>query len=360
MVSSSSSLPLSVLDLVPVPSGSDAPAALRETLTLAQEAERLGYTRYWVAEHHNMRALAASVPAVVLAALSQVTSRLRLGAGGVMLPNHAPLAVAEAYRLLSALAPGRVDLGLGRAPGTDGRTARALRGAAGLLEDPFERQLAELIAFGTGAFPEGHPFAGVTAAPADTAGTPTLFPPLWLLSSSGYGARAAAVLGAGLAFAQHINPSVTDAASAIRTYRAAFRPSAAFPEARAIVAASVICAPTPEEAEDLAASLGLMFLRLGRGEVAPFPSVAEAHAYPYTPHEQAQVAASRERVFIGDPSVVRARLLALAEQTGADELMLTTLLHDPAARRRSYALVAEALGLSGLGLSGTPLTFQTV
>ncbi|GAA5531912.1 LLM class flavin-dependent oxidoreductase [Deinococcus aluminii] len=341
----SSPLPLSVLDLVPVPSGSDAPAALRETLALAREAERLGFTRYWVAEHHNMRSLAASVPAVVLAALSQVTSRLRLGAGGVMLPNHAPLAVAETYRLLSALAPGRVDLGLGRAPGTDPRTARALRGAAGGMEEPFERQLADLIAYGTGAFPDGHPFAGITAAPADRAGQPTLFPPLWLLSSSGYGARVAAHLGTGLAFAQHINPSVADAAAAIRAYRAAFRPSETFPEARSIVATSVVCAPTAQEADDLAASLDLMFLRLVRGELAPFPSVAEARAYPYTPHERAQVAAYRERVIVGDPAEVRARLLALADRTGADELMLTTLLHDPAARRRSYALVAEALGL---------------
>lgn len=340
-------LPLSVLDLVPVPSGSDAPTALRETIRLAQEAEHLGYTRFWVAEHHNMRALAASVPAVVLAALSQVTSTLRLGAGGVMLPNHAPLAVAESYRLLSALAPGRVDLGLGRAPGTDGRTAAALRGAGGLRGDPFEAQLADLTAYGRGDFPAGHPSAGITAAPADTVGGPDLFPPLCILSSSGYGAGVAAQLGAGLAFASHINPSVPDAAAAIRTYRATFRPSAPFPQARSLVAASVVCAPTAEEAEDLAAPLGLMFLRLIRGEAAPFPSVAEARAHPYTPHEHAQVAASRSRVIVGDPAQVRAALLTLAEQTGADELMLTTLLHDPAARRLSYALVAGAFGLTG-------------
>ncbi|MBB5233459.1 LLM class flavin-dependent oxidoreductase [Deinococcus budaensis] len=349
MTASPSPLPLSVLDLVPVPRGSDAPAALRETVALAQETERLGYTRFWVAEHHNMGALAASVPAVVLAALSQHTSRLRLGAGGVMLPNHAPLAVAESYRLLSALAPGRVDLGLGRAPGTDGRTALALRGAAGLHEAPFEAQLDDLLAFGHGIFPAGHPFAGVTAAPADTAGRPPLFPPLWVLSSSGYGARVAAGRGLGLAFAAHINPRLEDAAAAVQAYRAAFRPSAAFPEPRSLVAASVVCAPTAEEAEDLAAPLGLMFLRLIRGETAPFPSVAEARAYPYTPHERAQVAASRARVIVGDPAGVREELLALAGRTGADELMLTTLLPDPAARRRSYRLVAEALGLGGPG-----------
>ncbi|WP_034384675.1 LLM class flavin-dependent oxidoreductase [Deinococcus sp. YIM 77859] len=345
MSPASSPLPLSVLDLVPVSSGMDAPAALRETLALAREAEHLGFTRFWVAEHHNMPAVAASVPAVVLAALSQATSTLRLGAGGVMLPNHAPLSVAETYRLLSALAPGRIDLGLGRAPGTDPRTARALRGAAGLTEDAFERQLTDLLAYGTGTFPAGHPFAGITASPVDTAGQPTLFPPLWLLSSSGYGARTAALLGTGLAFAQHINPSVSDAAAALQAYRTTFRPSRTFPEPRTIVAASVVCAPTPEEADELAASLDLMFLRLTRGELAPFPSVAEARAYPYTPHERAQVAAYRARVVVGDPAQVRTRLLDLAERTGADELMLTTLLHDPAARRRSYALVAKALGL---------------
>ncbi len=332
-------LPLSVLDLVPLPSGSDAPAALRESLRLAQHAEDLGYARYWVAEHHNMGAVASSVPLAVLAAASQVTRRIRLGSGGVMLPNHAPLAVAEGYRLLSALAPDRVDLGLGRAPGTDGRTARALRGAPGLVEEPFERQLAELIAFGTGQFPAGHPFAGTVASPAGEG----LFPPLWLLSSSGYGAQAAAQIGAGLAFAWHINPDTAQAAAAARAYRAAFRPSASFPEARVMVAASVICAPTQAEAEELALPAGLMFLRLTRGEVGAFPSVEEARRYPYTPQERAVAEAARSRAIVGDPQQVAARLHRLAEEVGADELILTTLTHDPAARRRSYQLVMAAV-----------------
>lgn len=335
----SSPLPLSVLDLVPIPSGSDATAALRESLRLAQHAEDLGYERYWVAEHHNMGAVASSVPLAVLAAASQVTRRIRLGSGGVMLPNHAPLAVAEGYRLLSALAPDRVDLGLGRAPGTDGRTARALRGASGGMEEPFERQLAELMAFGTGQFPAGHPFAGTVAAPAGDG----LFPPLWLLSSSGYGAQAAAQIGAGLAFAWHINPDTAGAAAAAQAYRAAFQPSASFPRPQVIVAASVICAPTTAEAEELALSAGLMFLRLTRGEVASFPSVQEARAYPYTPPERAVAEAALARAVVGDPATVAARLQALARDVGADELMLTTMTHDPAARRRSCALVMEAM-----------------
>ncbi|MDV6375526.1 LLM class flavin-dependent oxidoreductase [Deinococcus arenicola] len=333
------SLPLSVLDLVPIPSGSDATEALRESLRLAQYAEDLGYERYWVAEHHNMGAVASSVPLAVLAAASQVTRRIRLGSGGVMLPNHSPLAVAEGYRLLSALAPDRVDLGLGRAPGTDGRTARALRGASSMMEEPFERQLSELIAFGTGNFPAGHPFAGTVAAPAGAG----LFPPLWLLSSSGYGAHVAAQIGAGLAFAWHINPDTAGAAVAAQAYRAAFQPSADFPQPRVIVAANVICAPTRAEAEELSLSAGLMFLRLTRGEVGSFPSVQEARDYPYTPQERAVAEASRARAIVGDPAEVAARLARLAGDIGADELILTTLTHDPAARRRSYALVMEAM-----------------
>ncbi|MFC4637157.1 LLM class flavin-dependent oxidoreductase [Deinococcus hohokamensis] len=332
-------LPLSVLDLIPMPSGQDAPGAVRETLRLAQHAEDLGYRRYWVAEHHNMASVASSVPLAVLAAASQVTRRIRLGSGGVMLPNHAPLSVAEGYRLLSALAPDRVDLGLGRAPGTDGRTARALRGAAGLMEEPFEAQLAELLSFGTGVFPDGHPYAGTVAAPAGEG----LFPPLWILSSSGYGARVAAEAGAGLAFAWHINPSTEDAALAARVYREAFRPSASFARPQVMVAANVICAPTQAEADELALSVGLMFLRLRRGETAPFPSVEEARAYPYTPQERAVVEASRGRVVAGDPGTVAARLRRLARQTGADELIVTTMLHDPLARRRSYTLLMEAV-----------------
>lgn len=330
-------LPLSVLDLLPIPSGSDAPTALQNALKLVRYAEEQGYSRYWVAEHHNMLGLASSVPLAVLSAASQVTSTIRLGSGGVMLPNHAPLTVAEGFKLLSALAPGRVDLGLGRAPGTDGRTARALRGMAGLMEDPFERQVADLVAFGTGAYPEGHPFAGTIAAPAGEG----LFPPLWILSSSGYGAHVAAQLGAGLAFAWHINPDTVQARAAADTYRRLFQPSADFPAPRVIVAANVVCAETEQEADELSLSLGLMFLRLRLGEVGQYPSVAEAKAYPYTPQERAVFGAARARAIIGDAPTVTARLHKLALEVGADELILSTMTHDPLARERSYGLIMQ-------------------
>ncbi|THF88878.1 LLM class flavin-dependent oxidoreductase [Deinococcus sp. KSM4-11] len=334
-----SPLPLSVLDLVPVPLGSDAATGVRDALHLAQDAEAMGYARYWVAEHHNMGSLASSVPLAVLAAASQVTSTIRLGSGGVMLPNHAPLSVAEGYRLLGALAPGRVDLGLGRAPGTDGRTARALRGQSALMEEPFERQLSDLIAYGTGEYPAGHPFAGTIAAPAGEG----LFPPLWILSSSGYGARVAAQAGAGLAFAWHINPDTALARQAADLYRAEFEPSDTMPDARVIVAASVVCAPTAAEAEELSLPLGLMFLRLTRGESAPFPTVEEAKAYPYTPQERAVADGMRKRAIIGDPADVARRLLELARDTNADELILTSILPDPDRRRSSYRLVMDAV-----------------
>ncbi|MFC5847416.1 LLM class flavin-dependent oxidoreductase [Deinococcus petrolearius] len=331
-------LPLSVLDLVPVPLGSDAAQGVADALKLARTAEDLGYERYWVAEHHNMASLASSVPLAVLAAASQVTSRIRLGSGGVMLPNHAPLAVAEGYRLLSALAPHRVDLGLGRAPGTDGRTASALRGA-GNYEEPFERQLSDLIAFGTGEFPAGHPYAGTVASPAGEG----LFPPLWILSSSGYGAHVAAEAGAGLAFAWHINPDTAMARAAADAYRRAFVPSAAFAQPRVLVAASVICAATQEEAEELSLPLGLMFLRLRRGETAPFPTVEEAKTYPYTSQERAVAEASRARAIVGDPGTVARRLRQLARDTAADELMLGAMMPDPATRAEGYRLIMKAM-----------------
>ncbi|WP_135227848.1 LLM class flavin-dependent oxidoreductase [Deinococcus fonticola] len=331
-------LPLSVLDLLPIPSGSDAPGALQDALSLVRHAEHLGYSRYWVAEHHNMLGLASSVPLAVLAAASQVTSTIRLGSGGVMLPNHAPLSVAEGYKLLSALAPGRVDLGLGRAPGTDGRTAHALRGNAGLMEEPFERQVAELVAFGTGHYPAGHPFAGIIAAPEG----PGLFPPLWMLSSSGYGSHVAAQLGAGLAFAWHINPDTTQARMAAETYRRNFQPSADFPQPKVMVAANVLCADTPEEADELTRPFGLMFLRLRLGTVGQYPSVQEARDYPYTPQEQAVADAARARVIAGTPEVVTERLRTLARDVNADELILSTMTHDQQARKRSYELIKGA------------------
>ncbi len=334
---------LSVLDLVPLPSGQSSAQAVNDSVALAQHVEALGYHRYWIAEHHNMQSLVSSAPELLIAALSQRTTTLRLGAGGIMLPNHSPLKVAEMFRLLEALAPGRIDLGLGRAPGTDGLTALALRRSRQALEaDDFESQLAELLAFGgnpsAGGFPAGHAFQSITAAPYDQP-----LPPLWLLSSSGHGATVAAEIGAGLAFAAHINPDLALAAQSIRHYRAAFRPSAQFPQPQVIVAQSVIVADSDAEAERLALPLGLMFLRLLRGESAPFSSVEEAAAYPYTPAERAQIdnMGRSGRFLVGSPQTIKARLDRVLELTGADELMIGSLMHDLADRRKSYDLLSE-------------------
>ncbi|MFB9993894.1 LLM class flavin-dependent oxidoreductase [Deinococcus oregonensis] len=348
MTLSASSPILSVLDLVPLASGSSSTQAVQDTVALAQHVEALGYRRYWLAEHHNMQSLVSSAPELLIAALSQRTTTLRLGAGGIMLPNHAPLKVAETFRLLEALAPNRIDLGLGRAPGTDLNTALALRRSrAAVQADDFEAQLAELLAFSDQAFsqqpsshpnfPAGHPFQGIVAAPYDQP-----LPPLWMLSSSGHGAAVAAELGAGLAFAAHINPDLPLAARAIEHYRAAFRPSATFAEPQVLVAQSVILADSDEEAARLALPLGLMFLRLMRGETAPFSSVEEAEAYPYSAAERAQLGAMQRsgRVVAGGPATVKARLDEVMRVTGAQELMVGSLMHRLEDRKRSFELLA--------------------
>ncbi|THF69713.1 LLM class flavin-dependent oxidoreductase [Deinococcus sp. Arct2-2] len=340
---------LSVLDLVPLASGSSSTQAVLDTIDLAQHVEALGYRRYWLAEHHNMQSLVSSAPELLIAALSQRTTTLRLGSGGIMLPNHAPLKVAETFRLLEALAPDRIDLGLGRAPGTDLTTALALRRSRGAVQaDDFEAQLAELLAFSDQTppsssaarphFPADHPFRGIVAAPYDQP-----LPPLWMLSSSGHGAAVAAELGAGLAFATHINPDLPLAAQSIAHYRAAFQPSATFAQPQVIVAQSVILADTDEEAARLALPLVLMFLRLMRGEGAPFASVEEAEAYPYSAAERAQLGAMQRsgRVVAGGPDTVKARLDHVLQVTGAQELMVGSLMHRLADRKRAYELLAN-------------------
>src|SRR4051794_5833240 len=244
-------LRLSVLDVSPIPSGSTAAEALRHTLDLARLADALGYTRYWLAEHHNSAGIASSAPEVMIGHVASVTSRLRVGSGGVMLPNHSPLKVAEWFRVLEALHPGRIDLGLGRAPGTDGLTAFALRRSReAMAVDDFPEQLAELLGYLGEDLPAEHPFSQIVAVPQ---GVP--MPPVWLLGSSDFGARAAAAYGLGFAFAHHINPSF--ALPALRLYREGFKPVANLPAPQAILGVSVITAPSDEEAEHLAASLDL-------------------------------------------------------------------------------------------------------
>lgn len=332
---------LSVLDLSPVPSGSSSAEALRNTLDLARLADALGYTRYWLAEHHNTTLIASSSPEVMIGHVASVTKRLRVGSGGVMLPNHAPLKVAETFRMLEALHPGRVDLGLGRAPGTDSLTALALRRSrAALTADDFPEQLAELLSFFSGDFPADHPFRRVRAIPQDVE-----TPEIWLLGSSDFSARLAAELGLGFAYAHHINP--VTAIAALQLYRERFRPSDYLTAPRSLLAASVVCAETDPLAEELASSADLTLLRFQQGKFSgALPSIAEAKAHAYTDYEREIVAANRERLFVGSAETVRDALSALAGQAGVDEIMITTMTHAHEARRRSYQLLAEAFALS--------------
>ena len=336
-------LPLSVLDVAPVASGSSPGDALRNSLELVQLTEGLGYHRYWVAEHHNMPGIASSAPAVLIAHLASVTSTIRVGSGGVMLPNHAPLAVAEQFGMLEALHPGRIDLGIGRAPGTDPTTARALRGEARSLGgDEFPSEFGELMGFFHGSFPDGHPYRRVRAVPGEGDQ-----PAIWLLGSSDYSAQVAGVLGLPFSFAHHFSPANTLPALAV--YRESFRPSALLAEPYAMVAVNVVCSDTDEEAARQAASLGLAFLQLAHGRPAPLPSPEEAERYRYTDAERVMVQSRQASQVAGSPSTIRAGLEALAAATGADELMISTMMHGHADRLRSYELVAEVMATVTVG-----------
>jgi luciferase family oxidoreductase group 1 len=329
-------LALSVLDLSPVSSGTTATEALQNTLALARTAEKLGYGRYWLAEHHNMPGIAGSSPEILIGQVAAATSYIRVGSGGV-LPNHAPLKVAEDFLTLEALFPGRIDLGIGRAAGSDPRTALALRRSQSKGEE-LPEQLEDLFAFSGGGFPDNHPFRSVAAAPM---GVP--LPPVWLLGSSDYSARIAGQMGLGFGFAYHINPY--GAETAMQIYREHWAPSVHMAAPRALVTVSVVCAPTEAEADELASSLDLAWLRLSVGHPSLFPSVEEAQAYPYTQREQYQVRETRARLIVGAPQSVHRRLNALAAETGVEEVMVTTMVHSHEARLRSYKLLAEAFDL---------------
>jgi luciferase family oxidoreductase group 1 len=337
-----SRIPLSVLDLSPVASGSSGAVALRNSLDLARLAEDLGYTRYWVAEHHNLPSVASSAPEIMIGQIAAVTTRLRVGSGGVMLPNHAPLMVAERFKVLESLFPGRIDLGIGRAPGTDPVTSYALRrrqqDASG---DDFLERFQELILFERNQFPEGHPFRAVRAMPADSP-----LPPIWLLGSSGYSAQLAGMIGSGFSFAHHF--SDYDAVAAMLSYREHFKPSEMRQTPYSILGCAVVCADTDAEAERLATTLDLNWVRRARGEYLPLASPEEAQAYPYTPVDLERIRHRRERLFAGAPATVTEKLGPLIDATKADELMVTTMIYDHAARRRSYELLAQAFGLASV------------
>ena len=333
-------LALGILDQSPIISGIRPADAIAETVRLAEAAERLGYARYWLAEHHAIAALGDPCPEILTARVAAATSRIRVGTGGVLLPYYSALKVAEQFRMLEALFPGRIDLGLGRAPGGDRLTAQAVARGPYAFADDFPEQVRDLVGFLDGNLPPGHPFAAVKAQPAgETA------PEVWLLGSSDYSGALAADLGLRFAFAHFISAHGGDAVT--RAYREAFRPSARESAPRAIVCAFVICAETADEAERLAGSIDLRRLHMALGVDAPVPTAEEAAAHRYTERERAYVRSQRERLVHGAPDEVRAKLLALADRFGADELMILTITGDYASRRRSYELVASAFGLGG-------------
>jgi len=333
-------IPLSVLDLSPVTTATPGAAALHNTLDLARLADRLGYRRYWLAEHHNLASIASSAPEIMIGQVAAVTTHIRVGSGGVMLTNHAPLMVAERFKVLEALFPGRIDLGLGRAPGTDPVTSFALRRRQDQRDgDDFPERFQELVLFERGGFPQGHPFRNVHAVPLDVA-----LPPIWLLGSSGYSAELAAAVGMGYAFAHHF--AEHGAESAMLGYRDHFKPSAELAKPYAILATAVIAADSDAEAERLALSADLHFARRAHGEYLPLAAPQEAAAYPYTAIDRQRIARHRERLLVGGVATVMGRLESLVAATRADELMITTMVYDHAARKHSYELLAAAFGLA--------------
>jgi luciferase family oxidoreductase group 1 len=326
---------MSVLDLAPVGAGRTSAQAVQDTIALSKHAERLGYLRYWLAEHHSMPGIASSAPAVLIGAVAAATNTIRVGSGGVMLPNHPPLVVAEQFGTLEALHPGRIDLGLGRAPGTDPNTARALRRSADPLSaDDFPQQLGELLAFFGGDFPDDHPYAPIVATPGR--GNQ---PAMWLLGSSGYSAQVAGILGLPFAFAHHF--SAQNTLPALRLYRERFQPSELLKEPYALVAASVVGADSDEHAEYLAAPLALAMMSLRRGRPIAFPTPEEAAKYDYTAEDRAFIDQLTSHYIVGGPSTVQAGLQDLLSATGAQELMVTTNLAALSDRVHSLEVIAS-------------------
>lgn len=325
---------LSVLDQSPVSAGSTGPEALRRSLDLAQLADRLGYARYWVAEHHGTSMLACTSPEVVIGPMAAATSRIRVGSGGVMLPHYSPLKVAEAFSTLSAMFPGRIDLGLGRATGTDPLTAFALqRDRRHAAPDDFPQQLGELLGYLHSTIPRGHAFARLSALP----GSPE-HPEPWLLGSSPQSGVWAAEVGLPYAFADFINPTGSAIA---RRYRESFEPSAAAPRPSVIVATWALCADTDAEAERLAASARMAFALFLDGQPGPVPPVDVALRFLSDRPQALGLLHGRRRWTVGGPATVRERLETIADEYGADEIMIVTITHDHEDRRRSYELIAH-------------------
>jgi len=329
------SLSLSILDLAPVPEGTTSQQALQNIVGLARLGDELGFRRVWYAEHHGMPSIASSSPEVLIATAAASTSRIHIGSGGVMLPNHVPLRVVETYRTLNGLHPGRIDLGIGRAGGSDGRTLAALRSVDG---NYFPQELAEMLAFEQQGFPADHPFAPVRVVPENVP-----LPPIFLLGSSGASAAAAGELGVGYSFAAHF--SATPPGPAFAAYRAAFRPSAQFDKPHAILAVSALVAPTGDEARFLSQSQAVSWALFHSGEERKLLSPEDAGARQLTPQQQAVIDKQGKLWIVGDPHQVRAAIEEQAETAGADEVMVTTTVWSHELRLRSYRLLAQAFGL---------------
>lgn len=328
------SLPLSILDLTPMGAGKSSTRTVQDSVVLAQRAEAMGFRRIWYAEHHSLPGVASTSPALMIGHVATQTERIRLGAGGVMLPNHAAINVVEAYRLLEAMHPGRIDLGLGRAPGTDQPTALAIRGRERLMRNDFPQQLAELEAWAR----DEQPIAGVFARPADVP-----LPPVWLLGSSGFSAQLAAARGYPYAFASHFSPAPPDAA--MLGYDEHFRPHPDRPAGKqAILAVAAFVADSEEEAEDLARPSLVAFTRLRTGRPILTPTREEARAYRFEGVEADVARAIRSMQHVGTPDQVADRIRTIALRTRADEVMVVTNAADLEGRIRSYELLAGAWG----------------
>jgi len=330
---------LSVLDQSPIRAGGTAAQAIGETVKLAEACDRWGYHRYWLAEHHSSEGLAGTAPEVLVARVAAATRTMRVGSGGVMLSHYSALKVAENFRVLEALYPGRIDLGIGRAPGSDYRTAMALAHGPGALGvEQFPQQVHDVLAFLADDLPQGHPFAGIRAQPQSET-----VPEPWLLGSSDGSAGIAAYFGCPFSFAHFITD--VGGPEIMAAYRRHFRPSRWAAEPQGSIGVFVLCAETQAEAERLATSRDLSRLRLEKGMLGPFPSIEEAEAYPYTAEDRMRIAYNRRRQVVGDPRQVKERLLELGALYEVDEFVVVTICYEFAARLRSYELLAEAFGL---------------
>ena len=331
-------LKLSVLDQSPVRAGGTPAQAIDETIRLAQATESLGYSRYWLAEHHGTDGFAGSSPEIMVTRVAAATDRIRVGSGGVMLSHYSPLKVAENFALLENMFPGRIDLGIGRAPGSDQITAAALAYGNQIGIEYFPTKIADMTAFLAGEPPVSEPFKAVRVTPV-----PPVLPEVWLLGSSDQSAAYAAHFGLAYSFAHFITPYASEAV--VEHYRQNFRPSPVLAEPQVNLGVFVICAETTEEAEHLAASRDYWRLKLGQGQHLPYPPPEEALNYDYSDHERAVVEHNRANRIVGDPPSVKAQLEDLATRHGANELVVLTITYDFAARVRSYELIAEAFEL---------------